>query len=323
MRAYVLLWAVLLAMETSAPPAFAEQERCVLKGLASLDVTMSTDGWALVPVQIGSSTLEFAVNPAQMFSMLTEPVAREQQLKFVTIEGVYERTAFLGIAKFMAEAPIRVGHAVVQGASFAIVPRPIGNDPRVAGILGLDVLSAFDVLLDLANSKVSLISRKHCPLQGVLHGPSIPMKISNWFRIPVQVNGRNVDAEISGVSASTYVNPHSSKENFGLEVHPSALPDESATAQPLMPHGGITPAMKLGISTITVDGISISNPTTRVYDCDDSPSNKRITCDSLPALELGISELQKLKVYLDFKDGLVFAALADVPRVAPAPASPE
>ncbi|HLY04759.1 MAG TPA: hypothetical protein VKR31_03330 [Rhizomicrobium sp.] len=321
MRRAVLILVTLVATAAAGFQAIADQDNCTLKGLASLEITTSTDGWALVPVQLGSTTLEFAVNPAQMFSMLTESVAREQQLKFVTIEGFYERTAFLGMTKFIAMSPIRLGHADVQGTNFAIIPRQIGNDPRVAGILGLDVLSAFDVLLDFAHSKVVLISRKHCSLQGVLQGPSVPMKITNWFRIPVQVNGRNVEAEISGISASTYVNPHSAMENFGVEVHAPAFADEAAAVQPLMPHGRITPAIKLGINTITVDGIAISNPITRVYDCEDAPSNYRITCDSLPPLELGISELQKVKAYLDFQDGLFFAMPADASPAAGA--SPE
>ena len=69
---------------------------------------------------------------------------------------------------------------------------------------------------------------------------------------------------------------------------------------------------EIGIKTVAIDGITFLNPTTRVFDCDDvSWSYEKIACPDLPPFALGVSELEKLRIYLDFQDRLLYATTAD------------
>jgi len=299
-------------------PSVADSENCALRQLASLNVTMSSDGWVLIPIQVGPTKLEAVIDFGARYSILREAVAQELQLKLVTFERE-SRFIFGGVAKYKSRAPLKFGNMSIGDTAFAVVQKPIGNDPRVAASLGVDVLTMFDVELDLAHGKVNLFAKNHCPGKVVYWTQSspvssVPLNFTawDWLQIPVQVNGRYVAAVISPISEDVYVNPHHSVQNFGVEIHAPDLPVVDLDQIPMMPLGRSTPAITLGLKTIAMGGITILNPTTHVFDCDDGAwSIERTACPDMPNIALGVSELKKIRVYLDFQDRMFYATVPD------------
>jgi len=308
MRVYALLVAAFIAL-VAVSPTRAEPETCALTQVASLDVITSTDGWILVPIQVGPTKLDAVIDFRARYSVLEEPLAHQLQLKLVTFER-YARFIFGSYAKYKTSAPLTVGNVSLGETLFAVAQNPMGRDPRVAAKLGLDNLTRFDVELDLSHHKINLFAKDHCPGKVVYwskNSPvsSVPLNFTadDWLRIPVQVNGKDVDAAISLTSESIYVNPHHAKENFGVEIPASALPaiDSHSTAP-----------VQVGIKSVSIDGITFLNPATRVFDCDEAGwSAEKVACPLLPPFALGVSELEKLRIYLDFRDRLLYATTAD------------
>ena len=109
-----------------------------------MNVTMSSDGWVLIPIQIGPAKVDAAIDFGARYSILEEPIAHELQLKLVTFER-YARFVFGGYAKYKTSAQLRVGNLSLGDTLFAVAQKPIGTDPRVAAYLGLDNLTRFDV----------------------------------------------------------------------------------------------------------------------------------------------------------------------------------
>lgn len=80
----------------------------------------------------------------------------------------------------------------------------------------------------------------------------------------------------------------------------------------LTPHGRTTQAVSLGVNSIVLGGLTILHPATHILDCDDvSWSIVRIACSDLPVMEIGVSELEKMRLYLDFQDRMLYATAAD------------
>jgi hypothetical protein len=84
------------------------------------------------------------------------------QLKLVTFERT-SRFIFGDVAKYKSSAPLKLGNISLGGTPVAITQYLIGGDHRVTVILGLDILTMFDVELDLAHHKINLFAKDHCP----------------------------------------------------------------------------------------------------------------------------------------------------------------
>ena len=163
-----------------------------------------------------------------------------------------------------------------------------------------------------------MFAKNHCPGKVVYwakNSPvsSVPLDFTahDWLRIPVQVNGRKIDAVISPTSECIYVNPHHAMQNFGVDIPASDLPPFGDDLPNLLPHGRSTSPVAVGIKNVSIDGVTFLNPATRVFDCDDVGwSLEKIACPQLPPFAPGVSELEKLRIYLDFQDRQLFATTA-------------
>jgi hypothetical protein len=298
-----------LAFALAATSAGADD--CQLKMFASLDVVESGGG-LIVPVTLqGQPGGYMTLDLDGIATGVTEDVARKFDLRrdsipqnvWINIDGqpIHQR----------AEINIQLGGSKGD-ANVAIIPKYPSTDPRVVGILAMDVLNQFDIELDLAHGKLNLFSPDHCKGQVVYWTKTapvaaVPMTLRGRmeFVVPMQLDGKDVAAEISTYGAA--LNGHVAHDTFGLD---------NANGEHTF-------------DMLAVDGLGITHPKLAIYKdesvgCNGAARQKAVSllserndanpferCYGHPDLQLGLQQLKHLRVFLAYKERMMYATAAN------------
>lgn len=302
---------------------------CQLKEVASLDTVVSNDGNILVPVGLETASGYLILDFSRNASILTASAVQSVQVKGIAIPGT-ESINYNGLHATLATyANIRLGNA--SGKSlFAVVDGKVDEDPRAVGVLGYNVLKHFDIELDLAHNKVNLFQQDHCPGKVVYwtHTAAIaaaPIKFLGItaLNVPVQLDGKDVNAQISTSTRFALLHRHIARTTFGI----AASDDPPSTDDKRPDAFDSTTSKPYNFKTLTLDGIAISNPTVypygvdRSYICNGStheePAPLRsemrqmVTCYGEPDMFLGRSVLQQLRIYMALQEQMLYATAAN------------
>ena len=304
---------------SAAAPAFA-QTCGPLQQFVSLDAKVSKDGTILVPLGVEGSTGYFELQFGQPVSGIIGQAADQLQKKRTTVDqNVTINVAGQSVTQMVN---VKLGFGATSGTDWlGVIPEPLRGDPSITGALGYDILRHFDVELDLAHNKVNLFSQDHCPGKVIYWTKSatvaaIPFitRKSQAFLVPMQLDGKDVEVQIATDDDHDYLNARIARLNFGIT--PAADSTGNSDRKPLP------------FKTLTVDGLTITNPTVYPYGdpmaegCNGGAryhqagihdeANRYIeTCFGEPDLFLGRSALQHLHVFLAFGEKMLYATAAD------------
>jgi hypothetical protein len=288
----------------------ADAADCQLKQLASLDAIMTDDG-VIVPVTLEGRTggyMELGLSNG--VSVVTEQTARSLDLRrqavsqnvFITIAGeqVHQK----------AEAKLQLGGSTGD-SYFGIVSALPSADPRVTGILAMDVLNQFDIELDLGHNKINLFSPDHCKGQVIYWTKTaavaaVPMTLrgSMEFAVPMQLDGKDINVELS-TNAQAMLNGDVAHGKFGLE---------NANGEHTF-------------DVLAVDGLGITHPKLGIYRDDSGGCNGSAhakgnsllsepavgmteRCYGRPDLMLSYAQLKHLRVFMAYRERMMYATAA-------------
>lgn len=287
----------------------AEAADCQLKMFASLDVVENADG-VIVPVTLqGQPGGYMKLGLEDMLSAVSEETVRKLGLRRDAIPQT--TTIDIDGEQIHQKAEVNIQLGGSKGDAYvAIRPKPAAGDPRVVGLLAMDVLNQFDVELDLAHDKLNLFSPDHCKGQVVYWTKTAPvaavamtLRGNMEFVFPMQLDDNTLDVELSTEPAAA-LNGKIAHDKFGLD-------NEKGTHT---------------FKMISVDGLGIANPKLSVYR-DDSPgcnggARARPTpmltersleverCYGHPDLYLGLPQLKHLRVFVAYKERMMYATAA-------------
>ncbi len=200
------LLAALIGAGLCWSPAVVAGPACQLKQAASLDIVRTSDADLLIPVNVNGADVYFKLSPSMTISAITAAAANAVHLRRSSIPQNLSMTLAGQQVKEQVAADLKLGHAAVR-AFLAVSYGALGRDPRVAGILGYDVLKMMDVELDLGHGKVRLFSQDHCPHQVIYWTRSAPVAA-----IPLQSRGLHsqtfyFDMTLDGETVKSQVEP--------------------------------------------------------------------------------------------------------------------
>jgi hypothetical protein len=306
MKLRVLLACAVFALAGSAKAA----DNCQLKLIASLDTISSADG-IMVPVTLqGQAGGYMLLGFDNIISGVSEAVASKLDLRRDSIpQNVWVN---INRQKIFQRAEVNIQLGGSRGdAHVAIIPSFVKSDPRVVGLLALDVLNQFDVELDLAHDKLNLFSPDHCKGQVIYWTRSapvaaLPMTVRNLreFVVPMQLDGKDINAEIS-TNTEAALDGRVAHDVFGLD-------NAKGSHQ---------------FKMLAVDGLGIANPTLMVYEDKFDPCNGNSRQEATPLhternprmeqcygnadLRIGLPQLKHLRVFVAFQERMVYATAAD------------
>jgi predicted aspartyl protease len=295
---------------SSAAPA----EQCpplAIVGQADL-VASGNEREYYVPVEIAGAAKLMLLDSGSAQTLITPQAAAELGLKLrrshirlYSVTGSY--------SEVMTTASIAIGALKGGNFDFQISPANMfDSDPAVAGILGADILSQFDISLDFPKRKLDIISQKHCDGR-VVYWPERPLAIVPFERLrsghivlPVTLDGKTIKAIFDTGASSSTLNRTVAENEFGLKPGSADTP----AAGTLNGEKGST-VWRHSFKTLSFEGVTVANPdfaiiperTAKHFDDKELGSLvSRPNEQAEPDILLGMNVLKHLHVYIAYKE---------------------
>lgn len=304
----------------------ASAEECEpLTPLASLHTVPAPDGFAmLVPTKVDGVRQMMLVDTGGVYSEISERTAKA--LKLMRWRAPTAQYGVLGQSTdVVARAhSFTLGDLHAKSIDFMVSKDPAGSNNSFNGVIAPSLLRHFDVELDFAQHRMTLLSPNHCAGQ-VVYWPATTISVlpfhatpSGHIVVPVELDGVRMNALIdTGMTYST-LSLKSAERRFGL------MPGDAQTPHvgnlPGSPHAKIYghsfKTLRLGDIVVRrpevaiipdLVGAQIEGDKRQVTDDDPVAVDKR-----LPSLLIGMDVLHDLHLYIAYKEGKLYLTPANM-----------
>jgi hypothetical protein len=267
-----------------------------------------------VPVTVAGKELNFRLELSDAYSGITSDYAK----KFALAESGMPREVKISLE----DVPVihRVAVPVFQ------MDRLVGRDLKLLeitnfsgadGKLGLDILSAQDVELDLAHDKLKLFSRYHCSGKVIYWSPPggtvavIPLTIERTGQVMMKmsVDGKLLTVGITTSSRST-MGMNDAHRLFGIDEHSPGIKKVESGSK-------AEPAYRYPFHEIEAQGLKIENPDIVIEgkasdpECDPhehfDAHGRYVRCYGGADLFLGPSILRRFHLFFAFGEEVLYA----------------
>ncbi len=328
MRILSLLGALALGL----PATSALADDCgPLQQVNSIDI-LGGPNRPLVQVGLNGTPKLFLLDTGGDISQINGTVA--QELKLPEREAGLKMLDLYGHAsnKRVEIEKFTLGHQTGEDIDMMVQPNPkFGEGTPFVGIFAPDLMGRYDVEFDFANRKMNYFSTDHCPGH-VVYWPHqalaiTPMTFRNrHIRLPVQLDGKEIQAEIDTGSGNTNLTAEAARQLFDIK------PDTPGNLPLNMP--GMAAAFGRVFTTLDFEGVAVKNPHIIIRPDlvgSKDPDNRASTesrarrvdqLDDQPDLLIGMDVLKRLRLYAAFKEDRLYISEATRPVAAKAlPAS--
>lgn len=277
---------------------------CTLKQVTSLPIERMADGAVAVSIKVEGIDEKFLLGLDVPVSEIVGSVA----------ESLHLRANGLGKKSYAVE---NFGIGAVKGeGTFFYTLAEEQVVPGTTGVLGLDLLSHFDVELDLKHGKLNLFSPDHCAGQGVYWATSaavIPFERIALFDLVV------LNAELDGTPVRLGL-PGGSQFHTALSTGVLSkvfgIPPNSPDLKPVVASN--PPAFRYPFKSLSIGGVAMNNPSIDVYqqDGDLLCGNEWVQsgakrCYGGVQVQLGLDELEALRLFISFHESVLYVTAAD------------
>ncbi|HEX4301537.1 MAG TPA: retropepsin-like aspartic protease [Rhizomicrobium sp.] len=294
MRTFAIAFAAALLL---AAPVHAA-ETCALQAMGTLAITLTPDGAIRVPVKIDGAEQAMALELGTPQSGVSEAFATGLGLHVDHLGRSALVYHGVSIRNEVILPELKFG--VVTGTQVPVLLLPQGASlpAGTIGVLGSGLAANADLELDFANGKLNLFAPEHCAGAGVTWSDSaaiLPFHRDDMGRIvfTMQLDGKDVTAAFGAQNSGTM--PLSiARRVFGVGY--SVLTD---------PHP---------FKMLSAGGLAIAYPAIRVVDDSNDGCeghDQPLACFGRPDLQLGLSQIKTLHLFLAFGEGKLYATAAD------------
>jgi predicted aspartyl protease len=312
-----------------APGSQAFGEDC--KPLAqydAIDMTMTDSEHIAVPVSFGAVSKMMIVDTGGVFTEMTDQMATDL--------GLTRRHSGLGVvdaagktSDMVVHAPtFSVGGMSANGVDFIVMQNTgafSSKDSDVVGIIGPNVLHAYDVDFDFGAKKIHFLSQDHCAGK-VVYWPAdtvavIPFQLTldNHIILPVTLDGHTMNALLDTGSPETILSLSVAEGTFGLTTNASDM-----KASGVLNGVATATVYRRQFKTLTLEGITIGNPMIaiapdlqrNVVDNSSAPVNGTRLGPKLSGstdLILGLNVMRHLHMYIAYGEQKIYVTPAAAP----------
>jgi predicted aspartyl protease len=208
--------------------------------------------------------------------------------------------------------------------------QPLPGDTAVAGLIGSNILRAYDVEFDFGNRRVNLLSQNHCEGK-VIYWPStriavIPIQITETGHVlvPVELDGQRLTALLDTGSNVSALNMEKAQATFGL------VPGSAETPSAGELRNGELKVYSHRFHSLSLDGVTVLNPEmtivpdllrTKLHDPRDTlEGDTRIGKSNLETgmndIILGTDILHHLHLYIAYHERKLYISAAQTPSTS-------
>lgn len=286
-------------------PASAEED-CRLQLAASLPMTYY-EGVVTVDAAIGDHPLKLIVDTGAPLTMLREKVAAQMGLKYEILKRWQYASVFGGVHVYRSATVKDFTLGKLRGSGLTVMLMP--EDERQTwvpdGVLGANVLSVYDVDFDFAHGKLNLFLPHRCPGKAVYWTQNddlvakLPMDFhGDHIRVPVQIEGKKIDAILDTGSTDTILDQETYMSSFGLTPQSPGIQEHHSAVDP-------TPRYAYTFKTLMLEGVTVNNAKVGFISQEYSknPDYKML---------LGMDILRQLHLFIAYKEKVLFVTSASV-----------
>lgn len=286
---------VIFSMTIAAVLTFAglsaRADDCRLKLAASLPMTIDSTGRITVPMSVGTQSVQLLIDTGSPASFLTKAAAQKLGLTIGHNYGQVVGTFYGGyeVRDFTRAINVSLAQMKADSMPFGIMPAPMPSDED--GILGQDVLRAYDLDFDFAGGKLNFYSTDHCA--GVVaYWTSDPVAVvpftrdnSGHIRVDVELDGKGLEAIFDTGASRTRAFWEVLSSEFGLTADSPGVTKLSGTA------GGTIYGYPF--KELTFGGITVKHPDVTMATVGISKMQQ-----NLPPLLVGINVMRQFHLYI-------------------------
>src|SRR6185437_6251748 len=284
----------ILAVTTFLSGIAHANEQCALHQVGSLDLKEHAGRMLTIPVMIDGKPQTMAINPSDPNSLLAAEYGDAQNFERAVVPVKRDGHIFIPKNPSYLVTDFMIGN--IHGTKVPMHrfdrPKDFGDD--VVGEVGADILSNFDVEVDLKNSKIILFSQDHCPGNVVYWTKSkyaaIPFDIDPGGHSSVQMNldGKTISVTFALATGGASMSLKAAKRIFGID-------ENSQGVTSIVDAPTNTRRYRFPFKVLSIDGISILNPK---IDLDPAIMECRLPhCFGGSDVYLGTDELRYLHFY--------------------------
>jgi predicted aspartyl protease len=303
-------------------------ETCSLGLIASLDMTILRDGRFTVPASVNGTTVNLLVDTAGVFSNLSN--ARADALGLDKKPTGHEMYGAGGkITLFSVQvASFKLGVNEAKNFHFGVEPQAPSRE-GIDGELAPDVLSRFDVEIDVAHKKLNLFSQDHCPgkvvywtkdgyadLPFILSGSATDIVRNNHIDFTMQLDGHDLQSVLDTGTTNSWLRMKSAIQVFGLD-------EDSPSMKRVSPDGAAEPVYQTTFKSLSAGGVSDTNPSVYVVADNEEKAFRMAHSEKsrddpiygarfeLEPLIVGMNVISKLHLFIAYKEHKIYVTSAD------------
>ncbi len=285
-------------------PRDALADGCQLIRVVQVPMSIDVTGRINVPMTVGGKMLNMLIDTGGVDSMLTQSSADALTLTPLLLTG--GRVTGVGgyhVTHYVRAKDIEFGGLKAETMPFLVQPDGEQMTSDVDGILGPDILRAYDDDFDFAASKFSLFHADHCEGNHVwwTNGPhaEIPFSIDSagHIMIPVQLDGQTIRAMFDTGASTTLLDLDLAESLFNIDEK-----DPKLENRPGNTISGLIyryPFEALSFGGETDNKVTVHNPAINLKKRSD------IKLSGLQML-IGINITRRLHIYISYKNRMMY-----------------
>ena len=281
--------------------------------LTSVDLVPNSDHTAeFIPVTIEDKQKLMLLDTGGAFSEITPQAADE--FGFSRGHASYEQYNVSGEhSSDFVRAPLKIGTLKADEFKLIVAPDALFDDPKIAGIIGPDILTRADIDVDFGTDKLNLISSDHWPASAVA---VVPMTLiwNGHIVIPVKLDGHMERAILDTGASNTTLVQLTAESTYGLKMGSPDAPEDGALQGRPNLH-----TYHHAFKTLEFEGIAVSNPQVELIPDPDwwigSESAAPTVGSHLPSLHrnesgvtmlIGMNVLRHFHLYIAYKESKLY-----------------
>jgi predicted aspartyl protease len=287
--------------EDAAPP-----KTCAMYAYAELPLDTQMDGRITIPITVNGTQRHFMVDTGAAMSAISATTANALSLHQRKLAGGMQLFGGRIMNSLATADTLAVGK--LQATKFPMIVIPSDGTPTDSdGLLGADVLSAYDIDIDYAAGQFRLFKPNSCP------NPVYWTRTAGYARVPITISEQRhimVDVLLDGKNvtalADTGAETSSMSVEFAKALFHLADNDPRLKARGAISINGNPPApiYSYPFATLTFEGVQVTLPDIVLLP-------KAYMGKDMPELLMGASILRQLHLYVSYKDNLLYVTGAE------------
>ncbi len=288
----------------AAVPASAEED-CRLRLAASLPIEINSTGGVNVQASINGQPIKLEVDTGSPNSVLRESVSEKLGLEYeILLHNRFEMFGGLKMHHYVILKDFVLGGLKANGIEFLLMPENDEHRSVPDGLLGEDVLAAYDIDFDFANAKLNLFAPHPCEGRVVYWTQDegaiakVPVNLDHQRNIEarVEVDGKQMTAIFDTGASDTVMDLEADMPKFGLTPNSPGM-------KRLENGNNAHPSYSYVFDTLTFEGVTVKKP--RIVFVSEEVSH-----DREDKMLLGIEILRQLHIFIAHKEHMLYVTAA-------------